>query len=93
MYYIYILRCSDDSLYVGYSTNLKQRIEYHINRRVISTTYRLPVELIHYEAFISKKDAKAREVFLKSGYGRKQISSFLKNTLSNNRRGGCSSVG
>jgi putative endonuclease len=81
MYYVYILKCSNSSLYVGYSADLKQRIGYHIGGKVISTVNRLPVELVHYEAFKSKKDAKAREVFLKSGYGRKQISSFLKNTL------------
>ena len=73
--------CSDDSLYVGYSENIKQRFQIHTKGRVVSTKYRLPVKLVHYEGFINKKDAKAREVFLKSGYGRRQIESFLKRTL------------
>jgi hypothetical protein len=37
--------------------------------------------LIHYEYFIDKADAKAREEFLKSGYGRKQLNQILKRTF------------
>lgn len=55
-----------------------------------STRFRRPLSLIYYEAFLSKKDAKSREVFLKSGYGHDQINNFLKDTLKNSgfRRGG-----
>lgn len=42
---------------------------------------RRPLKLIHYEYFISKEDAKAREEFLKSGFGRDQMKQFLKRTF------------
>lgn len=39
------------------------------------------VKLIHYEYFITEADAKARERFLKSGFGRKQLRQAIKRTL------------
>jgi hypothetical protein len=49
--------------------------------KVSATKDRLPFKLIHYEYFINKADAKAREEFLKSGHGREQLKQFLKRTL------------
>jgi putative endonuclease len=68
-------------LYIGYSTNLKERLKFHALGKVRSTRYRRPFKLIHYEYFINKKDAKAREIYLKSGAGHEQLGNFLKNTL------------
>lgn len=80
-YYVYILLSLKDSgLYIGYSTNLKQRLGKHAKANVTSTKLRKPFKLIHYEYFINQSDAKARERFLKSGYGRKQMKQFLKET-------------
>lgn len=45
----------------------------HANGEVNATKNRLPVKLIHYEYFINEHDAKAREKFLKSGYGEETI--------------------
>lgn len=81
-FYVYILYSfKDKCLYVGYSTNLKIRLLDHAKGRVASTKLRTPLKLIHYEYFINKHDAKAREIFLKSGYGRKQFAQILKKTL------------
>jgi len=81
-YYIYILfSLKDKSLYIGYSENLKNRIEEHRKGGVNSTKDRRPLILIHYEAFSDKKDAKARERFLKSGFGRSQFKKAMQNTL------------
>jgi putative endonuclease len=81
-YYVYILySLKDRGLYIGFTTNLKNRLIDHASNRVTATHLRTPVRLIHYEYFINKADAKAREGFLKSGYGRDQIKSFLKRTL------------
>jgi len=81
MYYVYILNCSDKMLYVGYTENLQVRYKEHNNRKVISTKQRLPAKLIYYGCFISKKDAKSREIYLKSGSGREQLGNILKNTI------------
>lgn len=81
-YYIYILQSLiDKGLYIGYTIDLKNRLIRHSYGKVISTKLRRPFKLIHYEYFVSMKDAKARELFLKSGYGRDQLKQFLKNTL------------
>lgn len=83
-FYIYILFSSKDKgLYIGFTTNLKNRLTLHAKRQVFATKNRLPVKLIHYEYFINEQDAKAREKFLKSGYGRKQFKEILKSTLNN----------
>lgn len=81
-YYVYILQSiRTQSLYIGYTTNLKNRLTQHAKGQVPSTKLKKPFKLIHYEYFINGKDAKAREEFLKSGYGRKQLKEFLKNTF------------
>jgi len=49
--------------------------------QVESTKSRLPIELIHYEYFINKQDALARERYLKSGFDHEQMSLFLKCTM------------
>ena len=81
-YYVYILlSLRDKGLYIGYTNNLKSRLTLHANVKVSSTRLRTPFKLIHYEYFVNSKDAKSREEFLKSGYGRLQLKEFLKNTL------------
>lgn len=80
-FYVYILFCADGGLYIGFTNNLKHRLIQHARGEALSTKSRLPVKLIHYEYFINEKDAKAREKFLKSGYGRKQLKEILKNTF------------
>ncbi|MBI2515173.1 GIY-YIG nuclease family protein [Candidatus Wolfebacteria bacterium] len=79
-FYVYILFSQkDEGLYIGYTENLKIRLGEHFKGRVTATRNRKPLILIHYEAFTNKKDAKAREVFLKSGFGRSQMKKALQN--------------
>ena len=47
----------------------------------IATKPFIPYKLIFYEAFLNRIDAKNREVYLKSGYGRKTINKLLKRYL------------
>lgn len=73
-YYVYILiSLTDNGLYIGFSTDLKRRLLEHSRGQVRSTKLRVPFKLIHYEYFVNSKDAKAREIFLKSDYGRSQL--------------------
>ena len=81
-YYVYILfSLKDKGLYIGFTTNLKDRLLRHAKGEVQSTSNRRPLKLIHYEYFVNEEDAKAREVFLKSGFGRNQLKKALKRTL------------
>jgi len=79
MNYVYILHSTKDKgLYIGYTTDLKRRLKEHQNGLSKSTKHRAPVHLVHYEAFQEVGDARAREKYLKSGYGREQLRSQLK---------------
>jgi predicted GIY-YIG superfamily endonuclease len=81
-YYVYILHSQrDHKFYIGFTSNLKKRLILHSHGKVEATKNRTPLKLIHYEYFINKDDALAREKFLKSGYGRKQFAEILKITI------------
>lgn len=81
-FYVYILQSKlDHKLYIGFTTDLKQRLKQHSEGYIASTRKRRPFTLLHYEYFTNKPDAQAREKFLKSGYGHEQLKSFLKHTL------------
>ena len=83
MYYVYILKSlRNKSLYIGYTVDLKKRLEEHNDGKNISTKPLRPYKLIFYEAFLEKIDAKNREEYLKSGYGRKTINKLLRKYLS-----------
>ena len=49
MYWVYVLKCVDEGLYIGCTDNLRKRFEAHKNGLVKATKYRLPVIL--YECF------------------------------------------
>jgi putative endonuclease len=80
MYYTYVLHSKkDNGLYIGYTKDLKTRIKQHQDGKSISTKNRLPLSLVYYESFIMDSGARAREKYLKSGYGREQLKGILKN--------------
>ncbi|OGK19175.1 hypothetical protein A3G67_00225 [Candidatus Roizmanbacteria bacterium RIFCSPLOWO2_12_FULL_40_12] len=67
MYYFYILRCSDDSLYCGIAKDLQKRLKEH-NSQTSKTKYtrvKQPVYIVHYEKFESRGDALKREFEVK----------------------------
>lgn len=71
MFYTYVLRSKKDKkLYVGFTSDLKKRIERHKNGECSATKNRRPLNLIYYEACNSKYDAMKREKSLKTGFGR-----------------------
>ena len=81
-YYVYILQSlKNNSLYIGYTADLKKRFEEHNNGKSLATKLFRPYKLIFYEAFSDAKDAKNRELYLKSGWGFKSIKKMLKNYL------------
>ncbi len=86
MFYVYILLSLKDlKFYTGYTTNLKNRLKYHSEGLVESTKNRRPLKLIYYEMYLNKDDATGRELFLKSGSGKKYINKQLKHYLKNVR--------
>jgi putative endonuclease len=85
MYYVYILQSElDSSLYIGFTPDLKSRFIKHNKGQVISTKDKIPWKLIYYEAYIERKDASGREIFLKSGSGWRFIKKQLKHHFEKN---------
>ncbi len=69
MHYVYILLLKNKKYYVGYSSNLKQRIKQHQQGLVSSTKNLRPIKLIFYAAFLDKNKALNFEKYLKSSSG------------------------
>lgn len=84
MYWVYILESQmDKSWYIGYTSNLKKRLNEHQSGYGSKTTkIKDDWGLIYCEGYKNKKDAEGRERFLKSGSGRKFLKNQLKNYLS-----------
>lgn len=66
-YYVYILRCSDDTLYTGITTDIEQRINEHNHspKGAKYTRARRPVKLVYNEKRADRSDASKREYAIK----------------------------
>ena len=66
MYYVYLLRCGDGTLYAGFTNDLARRLAVHnAGRGAKYTRSRLPVELVYWENFSNKSSALKREYAIK----------------------------
>lgn len=66
MHYIYIVECSDGTLYTGYTNNIEKRLQAHnSNNGAKYTRGRTPVSLKYFEEFDNKSDAMKREAQIK----------------------------
>lgn len=82
MYYIYVLQSLKDSnFYTGFTPNLKRRISKHQKGEIKSTKSRLPIKLVYYEAYLLRKDATAREKYLKTSMGKRVLKKQLKHFI------------
>jgi len=65
-HYVYVLRCEDDTLYTGYTTDVERRVaEHDAGEGAKYTRGRTPVELVHVESHESKSAAMSREYEIK----------------------------
>lgn len=67
-HYIYILQCSDGSLYTGWTTDLEARMKAHNASGGAGAKYtrgRGPVQMIYSERFETKSEALKREIQIK----------------------------
>jgi len=67
MYYIYLLRCSDNSLYCGQTKDIKRRIEEHnsLDSKSKYTRVRRPVKLVYLEKYRTLSKVLKREFEIK----------------------------
>lgn len=77
--FVYILRCADDSLYTGYTTDLARRLQQHQrgNGGKYTRTHR-PVELVYSEPFRTRRAAMQREVTIKKMPRQKKLALIEK---------------
>jgi len=78
-FYTYVLRSLKDGYaYVGYTNNLKERLEKHWKGESFATRPRRPFKLIYFEACLDEQDAKQREKYLKTNQGARLLKRMLK---------------
>lgn len=82
MYFFYILRSlKNKKLYLGSTSNLKNRIKSHNEGKNFATKPNIPYELIFYSAFKNEKDAINCEQYFKTTAGWRRIHKMLEYTL------------
>lgn len=79
MYYLYILECSDNTLYVGSTNNLEKRLREHneLKSGAHYTKIRRPVVLKYKEELASLSDARKREAEVKKLSRAKKLALFM----------------
>lgn len=80
MFYVYILKCADETLYVGCTNNIDKRLREHNNSKSGAhyTKIRRPVELVYRETHASLGKARRREAELK-GWKRAEKLALINN--------------
>lgn len=73
-HFVYVLKCADDTLYTGYTTDLDKRLTEHNGEGDTKTTLsagakytrgRRPVEIVYHEKFGTRSEAMQREYAIK----------------------------
>lgn len=66
-FFTYMLRCSDNSYYVGHTDDLERRVEQHASGAGSDyTATRQPIELVWFTEFVTREEAKAAELQIKN---------------------------
>ena len=79
-FYAYVLlSLKDRKHYIGYTADLKKRVEEHKKGLVFSTKARKPISLIYFEGCRNEEDARQREKYLKTTRGRRWLGKRLSN--------------
>jgi predicted GIY-YIG superfamily endonuclease len=80
MWTVYILKCSDETYYVGCTNDINDSLSRHEKSDIKYTSSRLPIKVVHQSVFFDKYKAYEFEKYLKSGSGRafaiKRLHSF-----------------
>lgn len=78
-----LLSLKDNRTYVGSTNDFERRLKLHNSGRVKSTKHRIPFEVLFTEEFETIQEAKKRELYYKSGAGRRKLKEYFdKNSRS-----------
>ncbi|MFA6410262.1 MAG: GIY-YIG nuclease family protein [Candidatus Buchananbacteria bacterium] len=73
-YYVYILKSNNfDRLYIGQTADIQRRLIKHNNGEVRSTKHYIPWQLIKYEVYNTRGEARKRENYLKALKNKKYL--------------------
>jgi putative endonuclease len=79
MWYCYILQSlKDKRTYTGYTGDIKKRLASHNQGKVNATKNRRPFVILFTEEMMNENEAKRRELYWKSGAGRRKLKEFFK---------------
>lgn len=82
MFYTYVLQSKKSgNFYTGYTHDLRKRFKEHNEDNFGYTKGRGPYEIIYYEACLNEDDARSRELYLKTGKGKRYLNYRLKRFL------------
>jgi predicted GIY-YIG superfamily endonuclease len=77
-FYVYILKCGDDSYYVGHTDDIEKRIaEHELNTYDCYTSTRLPVKVMYIQTFATRGEALDSERQLKK-WSRKKKDALIE---------------
>ncbi len=73
MYYLYVIvSLKDNTTYIGSTENLEKRLNEHNRGKTKSIKHKVPFELVYYEAYQNKTQARKREIRLKKNNSEKE---------------------
>ena len=82
MFYVYVLKSkTSGKWYTGSTNDLRKRLRQHNNGQSTWTKRGILWEVIYYEACLNEEDARSRELYLKSGKGKRYLKTRLKRFL------------
>ena len=85
MFFTYIIQSQvDSSFYIGHTSNIIQRLEYHNDGLSRYTSKKIPWELVYLETFQTKSEANRRELFLKKQRNRSFYERLISSDLNTN---------
>jgi putative endonuclease len=65
-WFIYIIQCSDESLYTGITTDISRRLKEHNTKKgAFYTQNKTPVRLVYHEPMANQSEARKREAEIK----------------------------
>ena len=83
MYYVYVLQSQKSKRwYTGFTHDLRKRFNQHNENKSGYTKGKGPYDIIYYEGCLNEEDAKSRELYIKSGMGKRYLKNRLKRFLS-----------
>ncbi|MFA7717162.1 MAG: GIY-YIG nuclease family protein [Candidatus Absconditabacterales bacterium] len=75
--FVYVLKLKNGKHYVGSTNNLQRRLHQHMTGKCISTKNVRPLELVYYKEYLTAKEARSVEYYLKKQKDKKSIQKFM----------------